>query len=51
MSSGRTQTFVFDSIKLNDGQWHFLEARWNDEGEITLDIDYGQRMVSYLFHS
>ena len=46
ISSGRAQTFVLDSINLNDGLWHFFEAQWNDAGEITLDLDYGQRVVS-----
>lgn len=48
-SGASTQTFVFNSVPVNDGQWHFFEVRWNDAGRITMDLDYGQRKVSDRF--
>ena len=39
------QTFVFDSVPVDDGQWHYFEVRWPDNGDFIMILDYGQRQV------
>ena len=48
------QTFLFDDVAVNDGQWHDFEARWLDSGKLIMLLDFGQRQVSqhcsFQFH-
>ncbi|KAL4226126.1 Cadherin EGF LAG seven-pass G-type receptor 2 [Mactra antiquata] len=40
-----SQTFTFDPIAVNDGQWHYFEARWLDNGGLQMILDYGERQI------
>ncbi|XP_033746006.1 LOW QUALITY PROTEIN: cadherin EGF LAG seven-pass G-type receptor 2-like [Pecten maximus] len=36
-----TQNFPFSAVKVNDGQWHYFEVRWQDRGQLLFLLDYG----------
>ncbi|CAH1784160.1 unnamed protein product [Owenia fusiformis] len=38
------KTAILDSVTVNDGQWHYMEARWY-EGDLKLELDYGHKEV------
>ena len=38
------KTVTLDSAPINDGQWHYVEARWLTD-ELILALDYGQIQV------
>ena len=38
------KTVTLDSAPVNDGQWHYVEARWLTD-ELILALDYGQIQV------
>jgi len=41
------KSVTLDSSRVNDGLWHYLEARWmKDPPQIVLTLDYGQVQVS-----
>ncbi|XP_060555146.1 cadherin EGF LAG seven-pass G-type receptor 2-like isoform X2 [Ruditapes philippinarum] len=46
-----SQTFVFDSIMVNDGNWHYFEVRWPDNGDFIMILDYGQRQILHKIQS
>ncbi|XP_025106932.1 cadherin EGF LAG seven-pass G-type receptor 2-like isoform X2 [Pomacea canaliculata] len=41
----KENTLIMDSIKVNDGLWHYVEARWYP-GRMEILLDYGQRQKS-----
>ncbi|XP_070192612.1 cadherin EGF LAG seven-pass G-type receptor 2-like isoform X2 [Littorina saxatilis] len=40
-----TNSVTLDSVRVNDGQWHYVEARWYHTN-LELLLDYGQRQKS-----
>ena len=36
-----------DQGQVNDGRWHYLEARWKKDNELELILDYGQALVRW----
>ena len=40
-------SLMLDSVRVNDGQWHYIEARWY-QNKMELWLDYGQRQVSVI---
>ncbi|KAH3819069.1 cadherin EGF LAG seven-pass G-type receptor 1-like isoform X2 [Dreissena polymorpha] len=38
-----SQTFRFDSVAVNDGEWHYFETRWLENGSMVMLLNYGQR--------
>lgn len=44
----KENTLIMDSIKVNDGLWHYVEARWYP-GRMEILLDYGQRQVDDTF--
>ncbi|XP_053377924.1 cadherin EGF LAG seven-pass G-type receptor 1-like isoform X2 [Mercenaria mercenaria] len=45
------QTFVFNSVTVNDGKWHYFEVRWPDNGDFIMILDYGQRQILHKIQS
>ncbi|KAK3610573.1 hypothetical protein CHS0354_009013 [Potamilus streckersoni] len=43
-SLNHPKLLTFDPIPVNDGKWHYFEARWEDGGTVTMILDYGQRV-------
>ncbi|KAK7479931.1 hypothetical protein BaRGS_00028839, partial [Batillaria attramentaria] len=43
--SYESETLHLDSRKVNDGQWHYVVAKWN-QGRVDLELDYGQYVIS-----
>ena len=39
------QQFLFEDVAVDDGQWHYFEARWRESGHLIMLLDYGQRQV------
>ena len=39
------QQFFFNDVAVDDGQWHYFEARWRESGHLIMLLDYGQRQV------
>ncbi|XP_021344023.1 cadherin EGF LAG seven-pass G-type receptor 2-like isoform X2 [Mizuhopecten yessoensis] len=35
------QNYPFSAVKVNDGQWHYFEVRWQDRGQLLFLLDYG----------
>ena len=35
------ETIALDQRQVNDGKWHYLEARWL-QGKVVVTLDYGQ---------
>ena len=44
------KTVTLDSGPVNDGQWHYVEARWLTD-KLILTLDYGQIQVSHTLPS
>ena len=42
--SYKDNSLILDSVRVNDGQWHYIEARWY-QSKMELWLDYGQRQV------
>ena len=45
------QTFLFDDVAVNDGQWHDFETRWLENGNLIMLLDFGQRQVCQIFRA
>lgn len=39
------QKAVFNSVQINDGNWHNLEIIWQNTGGVKFILDYGIRSV------
>ncbi|XP_078595188.1 cadherin EGF LAG seven-pass G-type receptor 2-like isoform X2 [Branchiostoma floridae x Branchiostoma japonicum] len=35
------ETITMTNRRVNDGDWHAVEVRWTDSGELVVDLDYG----------
>ena len=40
------KTIVLNGVNVNDGKWHYLEARWQADNSLLITLDYGQIRVS-----
>ena len=44
------QTAVLDSQRVDDGQWHYVETRWAQTGQLIMSLDHGLSQVSSSCH-
>lgn len=40
------KTVVVDNMRVNDGNWHYMETRWLHE-KLVVTVDYGQIQVGW----
>ncbi|KAL5014369.1 hypothetical protein ScPMuIL_008639 [Solemya velum] len=38
----QSQVYTLDDVRVDDGQWHYFESRWESSTSVLLLLDYGQ---------